>query len=128
MSVTASTFRTNFPEFANTTTFPDAMVNFWLGLAAKMHDPDRWGDSLDYGVCLFVAHNVALQSKNAKAAASGSVGGSSGVLASKSVDKVSVSYDTGSATVAGGGAWNLTTYGVQWLQLAKLFGSGGMQL
>lgn len=129
MTVTAAIFRADFPEFANTTTFPDASVNFWISLAGKMMSAERWADLLDTGTELFVAHNIALQAKDAKAAAAGGVGGAtSGVVASKSVDKVSVSYDTGSATIAGGGAWNLTAYGVRYLQLARMVGAGAVQI
>lgn len=129
MTVTASSFRTDFPEFASTTNYPDSLVTFWIGLAGKLHSEDRWGDVLDYGIELFVAHNLVLERQAAKSAATGAVPGvASGAVAQKTVDKVSVSYDTASAMEPGAGHWNLTTYGQRWIRLVSMFGAGGLQL
>lgn len=129
MAVTASTFRAAFPEFADTETYPDEMVDLWITAANRLMSADRWASLLDLGTQLFIAHNLVLGARDRKAAANGGVGGTSGgVVASKSVDKVSVSYDTGAGTISGGGAWNLTTYGVRYLQLARMVGAGGMQI
>lgn len=129
MTVSATSFRTAFPEFADASTYPDAMVDLWIAAAGQLMAADRWASLLDLGTQLFVAHNLVLGARDRKAAANGGVGGTSGgVVASKSVDKVSVSYDTGAGTLEGGGAWNLTTYGVRYLQLARMIGAGGMQI
>ena len=129
MTVSVSSFRSDFPEFASVVTYPDAQVAFWLGLAGKLHSVDRWGDLLDYGVELFMAHNLSIAARDAKAAATGGVGGgATGLLSSKSVDKVSASYDTGAVTIDGAGNWNLTTYGTRYIQLASMIGAGGVQL
>lgn len=129
MTVTTSSFRQSFPEFGSDETFPDDQLSFWIGAAGTLLSADRWGALLDLGTILFVAHNVAIGARDAAAAAKGGVGGASGgVVASKSVDKVSVSYDTGAATIDGGGAWNTTAYGVRYLQLARMVGVGGVQL
>ncbi|MFG1260034.1 DUF4054 domain-containing protein [Xanthobacter flavus] len=129
MTVTATSFRTDFPEFASTGAYPDAMVSFWLGLAGKLLDPTRWGDLLDFGTELFIAHNLALAARDQKAATAGGIPGSGGgLVVSKAVDKVSVSYDTALAGVEGAGNWNLTTYGTRYIQLARMVGAGGVQL
>lgn len=129
MTVTVSSFRTDFPEFASTVTYPDASVAFWLAAAGKLLSVDRWAELLDLGTELFMAHNLALGARDQKAATAGGIGGSSaGLVASKAVDKVSVSYDTGAASIEGAGAWNLTTYGTRYIQLARLIGAGGVQL
>lgn len=129
MSVSASSFRADFPEFASTATYPDSTVNFWLGLAGKLLSVDRWGDLLDYGTQLFVAHNITLAARDQKAASAGAAPGTgTGVTASKTVDKVSVSYDTALGGVEGAGNWNLTTYGTRYIQLARMVGAGGVQL
>lgn len=129
MTVTVSSFRIDFPAFTDTAAYPDASVAFWLGLASKSLSPDRWGELLDYGTELFVAHNLALDAQANKAAAAGGVPGvASGLTSSKTVDKVSVSYDTASAAIEGAGNWNLTTYGQRYVQLARLVGAGGVQL
>ena len=67
--------------------------------------------------------------KDSKAASAGGIpGSSSGVQSSKSVDGVSVSYDTTVATVEGAGNLNLTTYGTRFAELRDMFGAGGLQL
>lgn len=129
MTVTVSSFRADFPAFTDTAVYPDAAVTFWLGLASKSLSPDKWGDLLDYGTELFIAHNLVLEAQANKAAAIGGVPGlASGLTSSKAVDKVSVSYDTTSAAIDGAGNWNLTTYGQRYIQLARLVGAGGIQL
>ncbi len=129
MTVTVSSFRADFPEFTSIVTYPDTQVAFWLGLAGKLHSADRWGDLLDYGIELFMAHNLSIAARDAKATSVGGVGGSaSGLLSAKAVDKVSASYDTAAVTIAGAGQWNLTTYGTRYIQLASMIGAGGVQL
>lgn len=129
MTVTVSKFRTDLPEFEDALRYTDGLINFWMAAALLRLPADRWDDLLDHGVELFTAHQIALSARAQDAAASGGIPGSgAGVVASKAVDKVSVSYDTGAATLEAGGHWNLTTYGIQFLQLARMVGSGGIQL
>jgi len=125
MSVTAASFRVNYPEFASTTVFPDAGVNYWLTVAALLLNVDRWYDALDLGTELFIAHHLVLEAQAAKTAAVGGVPGvGSGLVASKGVDKVNISYDTTSSIEEGAGHWNLTIYGTRFISLARMFGSG----
>jgi len=123
------TFRTSFPEFADTTKYPDSMVALWLTVAIGLVDDVRWGDLYNVAVMLVLAHHLVLASGNASA---GTAGISPGVIpsrvASKSVDKVSKSYDTSSGVLDDAGMWGLTTYGSQFYQLSLMFGAGGMQL
>lgn len=130
MTVTASSFRGDFPEFTSTTVYPDTQINFWLGLSAKLLNADRWGDVLDYGSELFVAHNLVLGMLDQRASASGAIPGAvaSGIVSAKSVDKVSVSYDTATAAELDAGHWNLTTYGTRYIRLARLMGAGPLQV
>lgn len=130
MTVTPASFRANFPEFASTADYLDATVSYWLGIGVRMLRPDRWVDLLGHGLELFTAHHIAIVRQAFRAAsAGGTPGANAGVVTSKTVDKVSVSYDAGSSTLdAGAGHWNATTYGVQFLQLARMAGSGGWQL
>lgn len=121
-----ASFRADFPEFAAS---PDPRVNFWLVIASKMLNVDRWGDLIDHGQELFVAHHLALDSENAAAAAlGGAVGQNTGPLSSQSVDKVSEAFDTGASSIADAGHWNLTTYGTQFYALWRMMGVGGIQL
>lgn len=121
-------FREDFPEFASVTDYPTAQVNFWAGIASKLVDLDRWGDLYDQGISLFVAHNLVLQRRNIAGAASGGSGGLVGSVSSKSVGAVSVSYDVNAVMESGAGQWNLTSYGLQYIQLARMIGAGGVQL
>jgi hypothetical protein len=129
MTVTTASFRNDFPEFADTKKYPNSLVQFWLTLATKLLNPERWHDVLDEGIELYVAHNVTLQAQSLRsAAAGGSPGGGVGIQNNKHVDKVSVGYDTTSGTIAGAGQWNLTTYGIRYYQLMLLMGAGPIQI
>lgn len=125
----AATFRMDFPEFADEAKYPTSAIDTWLKMAGLLLPPDRWEDLLDLGTELYVAHHLVLASLDQSAADAGaSPGQVKGVQSSKSVDKVSVSYDTGAVTLPDGGFFNMTRYGVQFLQLARMVGSGGIQL
>ncbi len=129
MTVTAASFRTDFPEFASTTVYPDAAVNYWINFATLSLNVDRWGTLLDQGTELFVAHNLVLEAKAQAEATNGAPPGmATGMVNSKSVDKVSVGYDTGSASEEDGSHWNLTIYGIRYLRMARMMGAGGIFL
>ncbi len=126
--IDVAAFRSDFPEFANTDAYPEMLVARWMSIGARFVNEDRWQDLTGYGIELFAAHNLVLAARDAKSAKIGMPGQSSGVIASKAVDKVSASYDTESSSVEGGGNWNLTTYGTRFLYYLDLFGAGGVQL
>jgi Protein of unknown function (DUF4054) len=129
MSVTPATFRGQFPEFSDPLVYTDSQINFWAGLAVTFINADRLSDIVDYAIALFVAHHMSIGARDQAAAA---VGGQPGEIVgpktAKSVDKVSASYDTASITLEGGGFWNSTAYGVRLLQLARMYGAGGIQI
>ena len=123
--LTYATFIANFPEFSGSS-YPEGWFNYWLSFGTKLLRPCVWTDFLDDGMSLFIAHNLVLQLRAVKAAATGGdAGGNTGPLSSKSVDKVSMGYDTGAASLEGAGAYNLTTYGTRFYQLMKMVGAGG---
>ncbi|VXB24819.1 putative bacteriophage protein [Burkholderia sp. 8Y] len=125
----AAQFRSDFPEFADTTRYPDSLVTLWLTVAASLVNADRWGELTNIGLELVTAHHLVLAARDQQAADGGGLPGqSSGPQSSKSIDKVSVSYDTGATTVADAGFWNMTSYGVRFMGLTRLMGAGGMQL
>lgn len=129
MAVTSAQLRADFIEFASTTNYPDATINFWLVVAGKLLRPTVWLDMLDPATELFVCHQLVLARRNTATAATGGVPGQlTGSLSAKAVDKVSAGYDASDIKLTDGGYWNLTTYGVQFLQLARMFGAGGVQL
>lgn len=122
-------FREAYPEFNDTAKYPDAMISSWAALAQAMVNPCRWRSQTALGVNLYVAHEITLQSQQAQAAnAGGSPAGPSGVVNSKTVGSVTVAYDTASAVEKDAGWWNLTLYGRQFIRLARIFGSGPVQL
>lgn len=126
MPVTYASFVTAFPEFGNTTTFPQGQVEAWIGQAGTLLNPTRFRASADLVTMLFVAHSLALGAAEARAAAQGGVPGQPrGVMSSKSVDGVSVSYDTSLGTIEGAGVYNLTGYGRRLWALIRAFGRGG---
>lgn len=126
MTVTAASFRQHWPEFTSTTDYPDPQVNFWISLAGKMLFEDVWGEVLDNGIELFVAHHLVMWKRSATG---GSIPGNvTGVVSGKSVGPVSVSYDVGSVSFTDAGHWNASTYGQQIWFLIQMFGAGGLQL
>jgi len=126
----SATFRTDFPEFTSTVDYPDPQINFWIGLAGLMLNSDRLADMLPFATELYVAHHLVLARKNQLSVSSGGVPGVSTTapMASKSVDKVSASYDTQAVTYKDAGHWNATMYGLQFYNLVLMFGAGGIQL
>lgn len=127
--MTAAEFRGSFPQFADPALFPSAQVDFWLALGARLMNPERWGDLLDYGLQLFAAHNLSLDAASSAASGSGGIPGAViGPVSSASVDKVSYSRDSSSAMNPDLGHWNLTTYGMRWALLARMAGAGPVQV
>lgn len=138
MTVTAVSFRKDFPEFTDPP-YTALKIQFWANLAGLLLRQERWGPSAatensppttiyDQGIELFVAHNLVLERARDRAADKGAIPGlSKGMISSEGVGPVSVSYDTGSAMEEGAGHWNLTTYGLQFIQISRYLGSAGYQ-
>lgn len=121
-----SRFKAILPEFSTTA---DAQIEMFLTTGMGLLNADRWGDQLEYGLALFVGHHLAISNRDQIAAAAGGEPGQiKGVVTSKSVDKVAVSYDGTLGTYEGAGFWNQTNYGVRFFQLARLVGAGGVQI
>lgn len=124
-----SEFRTEFPEFSDTTVYPSAQITFWAGVAEKMVLKNIWCNMWATGVKLYVAHEITLAAQYKKASAVGGVPGSSGGIANnKTVGSVTVGYDSSTTTEKDAGWWNLTNYGKQFIRLARIFGAGAIQL
>lgn len=81
------------------------------------------------GVYLYTAHEITLAAQSQKA---GNIGGTpgqqAGPLTSKTVGPITAQYDAQSTTEKDAGYWNLTTYGKQFIRLARIFGSGMVQV
>ena len=129
MTITAAQLRQDFPEFSDATTYPDPAIAFWLGVAVITLPADRWDTLLDVGTELFVAHHLVLAAQAAEDVAVGATPGEvTGPASAKAVDKVSVSYDTAAYALDNGGFWNMSSYGIQFLQMARMIGAGPIQL
>ncbi|EMW1042115.1 DUF4054 domain-containing protein [Citrobacter freundii] len=127
---TPEKFRADFPQFADETKYPTSMIQARLALADVLMSESRFGeDVFPYVVELFVAHYMALFAADQRGAAVGSSGGAnSGVQTSKSVDKVSVSYDASMTMNPDAGFWNNTRYGSEFWEYLMIFGAGAIQL
>lgn len=122
-------FRSQFPEFASTATYPDAQVNFWASIAESFVNEDVWGANYTFGVKLYVAHEITLATQNVQSAANGAApGGQGGVATAKAVGGVNVTYDANTTSEKDAGWWNLTNYGRQFIRIARMMGAGVVQL
>lgn len=129
MTVTPDSFRVVYPEFADKAAYPDTWVAAQIAAAGLQVNPQAWGEMLDYGTQLVVAHQLAKGRRRQRVAGLGGVPGEvTGPVASKGVDKISKAYDTGAVSFEGAGDWNATEYGVEFYRLAQMFGAGGMQV
>lgn len=127
--VTVAKFRADLPEFADTSVYPDSILGFWLTFASQMTDEGRWGELAEVGQVMFSAHHVVLERQAMMTAAVGGVPGLEvGIVNNKSVDKVSVGYDTQGGQELDAGHWNQTIYGRRYIHLARMIGGGPVQI
>ncbi|WP_370639506.1 DUF4054 domain-containing protein [Cupriavidus sp. DB3] len=69
--VDVAQFRQDFPEFSDTTKYPDSAVQFWLTVSVSLVNPCRWGVLTDQGIELCTAHHLVLAARDEQAAAVG---------------------------------------------------------
>ena len=136
-TVTVDQFRTDLPEFdvpdgtaAEAAPFPDDTIQFWLNLAYKLLNYDRFGDDLmDVAVEMFTAHHVVLEAMNQREVdAKGLPGITKGAIAAKSVGDVSVTYNNNVVIDPEAKHWNYTNYGIRLYALMRLVGVGPLQV
>lgn len=123
MTTSVADFRGRFPAFNDLTQYPTEQVGFYLDLGYLIHNPDRWGNLLDFGVQLWTAHSLSMDGP-ATAIAVGVPGALRGNYTSMSADGVSWSRDFGSIVDPKAGHWNLSMYGIRWRDLMNLVGTG----
>lgn len=122
-------FRTEFPEFADTSVYPTQMISFWAGIAELQVLESVWCAMWSAGVKLYVAHEITIAAQNEKAASVGGVPGTSGGIANtKTVGGATIGYDASTTTEKDAGWWNRTIYGQQFIRLARIFGARAIQL
>lgn len=125
MTVTSESFRESFPKFMQPR-FQPATITFYITLAGSLLNADRWGELLDYGTMLFVAHNLALDAMDGVAGGSG-IGQIVGPKTAANVDRVGYSRDPSAAMDPANGHWNLSHFGLRFIQLSKMIGAGPIQ-
>lgn len=129
MAFDISVFRKNFPEFNSTEKYPTAMITFWAELAEMQVLASIWKNAVVKGQSLYVAHELVLASQSQKAAqVGGSPGQQGGIANTKTVGSATVGFDSATSSEKDAGYWNLTTYGKQFIRLARIFGAGAIQL
>ena len=122
-------FRTQFPEFSDTVKYPTQMITFWAGLAEAQVRQCVWQLQWTTGVSLYVAHEITIAAQNSLTASVGGTPGTFGGIANtKTVGSATIGYDSQSTSEKDAGWYNKTTYGQQFIRLARIFGSGGVQL
>lgn len=137
---TLEDFYALYPAYAPRGTEPDTtylvdpvIMQMYLDMANAVVQESRWRKQWKIAMGLFVAHFLTLwlqstAGANASAAQVIAAGQAKGLMSSKSVGDVSVSYDFATITqgLDGWAGWNLTTFGTQYATLAKIVGKGGM--
>lgn len=121
--INAATFRAIYPVFFDLTMYPPEAVDFWIADATQRLNPLVWANLLNQGIYLYVAHKLQLGRMMFL-----NPNGGFGLVSSKSIGGVSIAYNTTLHTLANAGAFGLTIYGTEFLQLARLVGIGGVQL
>ena len=135
----ATDFFPSYPQFGPrgsgdqiTYLVPLPVMQMYADLANASLSMNRWHEMWIVAMGWFVAHflTLYLQSMAANSAAAQVIaaGQSRGLMASKSVGDVSVSYDYNSISqdLDGWAGWKLTAFGVQLATIAKRIGRGGM--
>lgn len=131
---TLQDFRTFYPQFTEGI-IPDEVLQIYLDLANKTVIEARWGDAWKLGMALFIAHfatqyvqTLVPDVDDPSAEQVVAQGTRVGVVGSKSVDGVSVSYDFSMLQddLAGWAGWTRTIYGTQFATLARGL-TGGMR-
>ena len=129
MDFDISVFRVNFPEFNDVEKYPDSQVQFWVSLAKLQVRECIWKRAWVQGMSFYIAHELVLANQNEKASRfGGSPGQQGGIANTKTVGSATIGFDSTTSSEKDGGWWNLTTYGKQFLRLARIFGSGTIQL
>ncbi len=127
-----ASFRAAYPAFTPEIA-SEERVAFHLRVAGKRLPPDRWGDMLEDGMGLYVAHKLTLEARaNKSTDGTGAMDAAAGLLAneSKTVGSVSVSrgYASPAAANAKMGGFAATTYGQDFWELMMIVGAGGIQI
>lgn len=126
--ITPPEFRGSFPEFTDTSAYPDGFIEYWLTWGYVLVNPARWLTTTELAVQLYAAHNLVEERRAVIEASKGGVpGNATGPASSKAVDRVSVSFDIAAVSEKDGGDWNQTIYGRRLYRMIQMFGMGPIQ-
>ena len=122
-----SDFLKIYPQFE--TVLPEEIIQMYLDFAHRCIKYRRWKNGFQIAISLFTAHFCTLYLQSFSDSTAQSVINaeqSKGLVASKAVDGVSISYDYATALqgLSEWGGWTMTTYGTQLVMLAKLYSKG----
>lgn len=115
--MTPSEFKAIFTEFAAKS---DDAVQFFLTQAENHVDEATWGDLFEEGVMYYTAHQLKMRDDEA---AGNTAAGS---IASKSAGGVSISYSGAVQASSATNPFNSTSYGRQYVYLARQAGRGAV--
>ena len=123
-------FRLDFPQFSNETKYTDSMCEFWSELGEAVNSKDVFPAAVyDKLIELYTAHHISLQQKDIfTSAVGGSPVGDAGAMTQKTQGGVTYAFDGATSSIAGGGQFNATEYGRQYLQLRNIYAKGGFLL
>ncbi len=132
-SFTICDFFDIYPQFMDNDALPAEMIEIYIEFANEAINIHKWGKQWKLGMSLFVAHfctvyMMSFTPEGSSAAAVIAAGQTKGLISSKSVGDVSVSYDFSYAVqdVATWGQFNLTMFGNQFVSIAKMMTKGNM--
>lgn len=138
--ITVLQFREHFPAFSNTTTYPTSYIQLWLDMAqgtvpttsivgaGAVIDFTRFGQMYALGIMLWVAHQITIQKMMENGAVIGGPGFGPFPATSRSVNGVSVGYDSSFGQEFQAGWYGLTVWGNQFVYWLRLAGAGPIQL
>lgn len=132
-------FKVIYPQFwdkKGNPLVPEEVLKMYISFADSFVKKSRYHDSWKVCMSLVVAHFLVLYLRTMSADPdSGAMSvikaaETKGLVASKSVDGVSVSYDfsTALADLDGWADWKTTEFGIQYITIAKNFMRGGMYI
>ncbi len=124
MAFDKAAFRVSFPEFSDVAKYPDTMLDTWLVGAGLYVSQVKWTTYYTLGMSLVLAHFIALAYNNKI----GEPGTATGRVASEAAGSVNVTYDALNTVEDKAGQWNQTTYGQQYVRMARMIGGCAVQV
>jgi hypothetical protein len=137
MTVSIQSFRQTFRMFADPDMAPDDAITYYIAQATNFltNSTSAAGNlfdalSLDRAVSLYIAHYLTLDNRDLQASQvpGGIPGEIEGPATAKAIDKVSTSSDTKAVTWDNAAFWNMTRFGIEFINLIRMFGASGIQL